>query len=226
MSIDFDMYKEDVAATASRGRYSVMPNGEALVNPNGFVGRYQFSMPLLSNLGVAKITNQSKDAALDPANWVENTVEITVPRFANAPIFSPPDTPQMGPGGIDGFLLDTALQDKCMIAVTYSDYLALKSVGIITGSETAAERAGWLKATRFMGLGNKRGFAKLNENMQLSAGNARDLTTDSAGLGNGVIGLYTSWKILKRAPDTHNFRDPTGATAYTYYTQGSKTQSS
>lgn len=225
ISIDFDAFKEDVAATASRGRYSTMPNGEAMVNPNGYIGRYQLGMSLLKGLGVTKTDTQSKDAALNPANWTENTTEIVSPRFANAPIFSPPDTPQMGTSGPDGFLLDTALQDKCLIALSYSNYLALKSAGIITGAETAAERAGWMKVVMFMGLGSKQGFAKLDVNMQLSAENARMLTTDSNGLGNGAIGLFTAWKILKRSPNTHNFRDSSGASAYTYYTQGSKSQS-
>jgi hypothetical protein len=138
---------------------------------------------------------------------------------------NPFDEKEMFTSGPDGFLLDTALQDKCLIALSYSNYLALKSVGIITGAETAAERAGWMKAVMFMGLGSKQGFAKLDANMQLSAENARKLTTDSTGLGNGAIGLFTAWKILKRSPDTHNFRDSSGASAYTYYTQGSKTQS-
>lgn len=226
MAINFDTYREDVAATSSRGRYSTMPNGDPMINPNGYIGRYQLGMSLLKGLGVTTSDSQSKDAVLTASNWTPSTQELLCPRFGNAAIFSPPSTPQLGAGSANNFLLDTALQDKCLIASTYSNYLSLKALGIITGAadETNADRAGWLKAVMFMGLGNKQGFSKFAPGMQLTAEDVRKLTTDSNNLGNGAIGLYVHWKILKKSPAAHVFKDASGTTAYGYFAQGSKTQ--
>lgn len=226
MKINFDSYREDVGSTASRGRYSTFPNGDPLINPNGYIGRYQLGMSALMKLGVTTTDTQSKTEATNSGNWTPTTAEILVTRFGGSAIFSVPDTPQKGPGSANGFLLDNALQDKCLLALTYSNYLALKAIGIITGSaeETAAERAGWLKVVMFMGLGARSGFAKFTPTMQLSANDIKTLTTDSKNLGNGAIGLYVTWKVLKKAPTYHNYKDVSGKTAYDYYLQGSRTQ--
>ena len=224
MNINFEAYAEDTAATASRGRYETMPDGKLLINDNGYIGRYQMSMSMLKGLGVTTSDTQSADAVNQTSNWTPSTKEITSPSFNSKPIMSPPKTPQLGPGSAAGFLQDSALQDKSFIAANYINYATLKKLGIITGKESPAERAGWLKATLFMGLGNKQNYSKFAPGMQLTAEEARKLTTDSQGLGNGVIGLYVHWKILGRPPTAHNYRDRTGASTYTYYSQGSKTQ--
>lgn len=226
MAINFDTFREDIAAAASRGRYDTLPNGDPMINPNGFIGRYQLGMSLLKGLGITTVDTQSKAAALSEASWTPATQEILCPRFNNAAIFSPPNTPQLGTGGPNGFLLDYALQDKCIIASTYSNYLSLKSIGIITGAreESGADRAGWLKLVMFMGLGNKQGFSKFAPSMQLTAEDVRKLTTDANNLGNGAIGLYVHWKILKKSPAAYPYKDASGTTSYGYFTQGSKTQ--
>lgn len=224
MGIDFKSFTEDAAATASRGRYETLPDGSLLINSKGFIGRYQFSMSILQGLGVTTSDEQTKDAANNSANWTPSTTEITSPSFGGKAIMSPAKTPQLGPGSAAGFLQDTPLQDKCFIATNYINYSTLKKLGIITDSSTPAERAGWLKATLFIGLGSKQNFVKFAPEMKLTAEEARKLTTDSLGLGNGAIGLYVQWKVLKNSPASHNYPDRTGTTAYGYYAQGSKTQ--
>jgi len=226
MNITFAAFREDYAATASRGRYQTLPNGDPMVNPNGYIGRYQMGMAILSTLGVTTSSSQSLGSANTASNWTPATKEILAPSFGNTAIFSPPSTPQFGPASVEGFLLDTALQDKAFIAACYTNFLSLKSLGIITGAvtETAADRAGWLKLSLLMGIGNKGSFSKFSSGMKLTAEQARTLTTDANGTGNGAIGLFVHWKVLKQDPSSHASHDPGGGTTYKYFTQGSKTQ--
>jgi len=224
MAFDFASFREDYAATVSRGRYSEMPDSSPMINPNGFIGRYQLGMSTLKDLGVTKAKSQDKDTVLSDGSWTPATTEILSPAFGNKAILSPPGTPQLGPASSSGFLLDTALQDKCFIASVYANYLALKNVGIIGDLTTNQEKAGWIKTSLLMGVGNPGSFSKLAPSMQISAQQATSLTASLDGTGGGAIGLYTWWKILKRDPTLHPSHDAAGGTTYKYYAQGSKTQ--
>lgn len=227
MNIDFNKFKEDYAATVSRGRYSQMPDGFLMINPNGYVGRYQLGMADLKNLGVTTTDAQDYKTVNENSSWTPITKEILSPAFKNAAIFSPPKTPQFGPASVVGFLLDKPLQEKCFVAVAYSYFLSLKKLGIISGTdkEPSEERAGWLKAAMLMGIGDKGSFAKFAPKMTLNAEQSRQLASGKDQTGNGAIGLYVHWKVQNQSPETHVSRDPAGGSVYKYYAQGSRSQS-
>lgn len=226
MQLDFDRFKEDYAATVSRGRYDQTPDGSPMINPNGFVGRYQLGMADLQKLGVTTTADQSLASAQNTASWTQPSNEILSPAFNNAAILSAAKTPQVGPGSANGFLLDKALQEKCFVATVYGVFLRLKKLGIITLSdtETASDRAGWLKAAMLMGVGNKGSFDRFAPGMTLSPEQVRTLTTSSDGTGNGAIGFYVHTRVLNRSPGSHVSQDPSGNSVNTYYSQGSRTQ--
>lgn len=229
MNIDFEPYKENVAACMSRGRYSQLPDGRYLVNPKGYIGRYQFSASKLFNLGMLKSETQNKNAITNIGNWVQIEDvddekasikgELLAPYFDNEPIFTTPGNFQLVPGDYVSFLLDFPLQEKAFVASTYMNYLRLKKVGIITGRETAAERAGWLNVVEFVGLGGAGDFLKLAADMILDS----DQLNQFLGISSAV-GLYVNWKILKNPPDSNAVPDRTGLTPYKYFLRGSATQ--
>jgi hypothetical protein len=226
MNINFDPYKESVASAMTRGRYEVMPDQSPLINPNGYIGRYQLSADALQKLGILKNSSQSKASITNDASWVQiaDTTssiqgEVLAPFFDNRAIFSFADSPQLVPTNHTNFLLDKTLQDNCFIAHTYMNYLQLKSSNIITGTETPAERAGWLNVMEFSGLGQSFGILAFRIGMVLPPEIAQLITQSS-----GALGLYVNWKILKKNPNADMTPDPVGYTPYKYYTLGSSTQ--
>jgi len=227
MNIQWTPYQECVAATTSRGRYSEMPDASPMINPNGYIGRYQLSADTLTSLGLLNSAVQTKEGIQTSSNWVQiaDTTgsvqgEVLAPFFSNAPIFSVPDTPQFVSGNSDAFLLDYALQDKCFIASTYMNFLQLKSYGVITGKETTADRAGWLNVTEFVGFGSPGSLLSFAVGMVLSNSVVQQITNVS-----GAVGLFVYWKILGNNPANFGSPDPTGKTPYDYFLQGSQTQS-
>lgn len=229
MNINFDTYKESVAGAMTRGRYSQMPDGRYLINPRGYIGRYQFSASKLKNLGLIKNDTQSYSALTNDENWVQvDDVddekasvkgELLAPYFDDQAIFTTPENFQLVPGSYVNFLLDPALQEKCFVASTYMNFLRLKKVGIIKDSTSSEDRAGWLNVVEFVGLGGAGDFLKLAADMVLDS----DQLSQFLGISSAV-GLFVNWKILKNPPDSNSVPDKTGLTPYKYFLIGSATQ--
>lgn len=226
MNINFDSFRESAAAAMTRGRYEVMPDGTPMINPKGYIGRYQLGADVLQKLGILKTNTQSISAVSNDANWVQipdtnGAVqgEILAPFFNKQAIFSFPDSPVLVPANSTNFLLNHTLQDNCFVAHTYMNFLQLKSSGIITGKETPAERAGWLNVMEFSGLGSSFGILGFLVGMVLPPEIAQKITQSS-----GALGLYVNWKVLKNDPNSGLDPDPVGYTPYKYYTIGSGTQ--
>ena len=226
MNIDFNSYADGVGAFLTQGEYTTSSAGNTLVNNKGFIGRYQLSMKVLMELGLTNNSSQDKNSVLSTNSWVQTTTggavdnELLSPVFNNAAIFSLPDTPVLVPADPLAFLNDTALQDNCFIASSYINFTQLQSLGIITGKESMAERAGWMGVMEFLGLGNPLGFATVAVGMKLTVDQAQLLSA-----GGGAVGLYVNWKLTPPySPTTNAVPDISGMTPYDYFQLTSSTQ--
>lgn len=226
MSIDFDAYMNKVGAFLSQGYYTLSARGYPLINSKGFIGRYQFSISRLNKLGVTKNVSQNKINVENSFNWIQSTTngavedEILAPIFGDTAIFSLPDSLALLPKSADAFLENTALQDNCFIASSYINFTRLKSLGIITGKETSAERAGWMGVTDFLGLGNPLSFVTVAVGMDLTVEQAQLLSA-----GGGALGLFVNWKLTPPySPTTNAVPDISGMIPYDYFQMTAGTQ--
>jgi len=227
LKIKWPEFREVMAARTSNGRYTI-------VNGTGCVGRYQFVPEAFYQLGVLT-TNPGRppygvytDTKIKVAAWSwtpadqEITVRSTTGGVAGKPIFSTPGSPQLGPATLEGFLLDTALQEKMAIFGIWSTFKTLQKVGVITDKSSLAEIGGWLMAA-YLGTGQVRNDPKFYTDQDISS---KDLieAMGSGPMGGGITGLHAWWKRAKFDPATHPGLDPLGKNMYSYYILGSKSQ--
>ncbi len=133
LPMNWERYREAVAARESAGRYGIE-------NIYGYLGRYQFGVPALVDLGVmtkAAIAKYNEN----PKFYRNNLSGITkVDAYWSTP-----------PGSKAGFLADTALQDKTFVEFTYKNYSILRGRGVLKANSTAQDIAGALMAAHLGG---------------------------------------------------------------------------
>lgn len=219
-------FREAMASRTANGRYTI-------VNATGCVGRYQFTPTALYQNGVLTadpgwppygVYTDTK-IKVSEWSWTPADQEITsrskTGDVEGKPIYSTPGSPQLGPATLEGFLLDTALQEKIVLFGTWSNFKTLQKIGVITDKTSPDELAGWLMAA-YLGTGQARNDPKFYT--------ASDITTKElidamkGPMGGGITGLYAWWKRAKNDPATHPGLDPLGKNMYSYYILGSKTQ--
>jgi len=226
MKIKWPEFREAMAARTSNGRYTI-------VNGTGCMGRYQFIPSAFYQLGVLTTDpgwppyGVYTDTKIKVAAWAwtpadqEITVRSTTGGVAGKPIFSTPGSPQLGPATLEGFLLDTALQEKMAIFGTWSNFKTLQKIGVITDKSSLAEIGGWLMAA-YLGTGEARNDPKFYTDQDITA---KELIDALKGpMGGGITGLHAWWKRAKNDPATHPGLDPLGKNMYSYYILGSKSQ--
>jgi hypothetical protein len=219
-------FREAMASRTANGRYTV-------VNATGCVGRYQSTPTALYQNGVLTadpgwppygVYTDTK-IKVSEWSWTPADQEITsrskTGGMEGKPIYSTPGSPQLGPATLEGFLLDTALQEKIALFGTWANFKTLQKIGLITDATPADEIGGWLMAA-YLGTGQVRNDPKFYT--------APDITTKElidamkGPMGGGITGLYAWWKRAKNDPATHPGVDPLGKNMYSYYILGSKTQ--
>jgi hypothetical protein len=226
MKIKWPEFREAMAARTSNGRYTI-------VNGTGCVGRYQITPVGLYNQGVLVADpgwppyGVYTDTKIKVATWSwtpadqELVSRIKTGGLAGKNIFSTPGSPHLGPATLEGFLLDTALQEKIAIVGIWSLLKILRQVGVITDESSPAESAGWAMAA-YLGTGETRDDPKFYRDKDITT---RELIDAMKGpMGGGVTGLYAWWKRAKNDPATHPGLDPLGKNLYSYYILGSKSQ--
>jgi hypothetical protein len=218
IGIDWAPFREAIAARMSNGRYTV-------INDNGFAGRYTASPKILFATGVLKsMPDKTKAAMSDPGVWTAPDQEIKSAYANGKTIFSNPGSPQLGPGSLEGFLSDTALQEKVFLQVMHYIYSVFKKDGLFTDQSTKSDIAGWLATTLLAG---GTGDTSVLPGYKYDTGpiSSADLQKCTSGpMGNRMVGLFAWWKRAGNDPTQAPGLDPLGKNSYSYFLIGSQSQ--
>jgi hypothetical protein len=221
IGIDWAPFREACAARLSNGRYTV-------VNDKGRLGRYTVGPKTLFKFGILNTELDSATATKaqvsDPGIWTTPDQELKSAFADNKAIFSNPGSPQLAPGSLEGYLKDTALQEKIFLHATHYTYTLYYKYGLFTDTTPKSEIAGWMATWLLAGPGE---FNKL-PGKKFIYGNgitsAQLQTAISGPMGGGLAGLFAWWKLAGNDPTQAPGLDPLGKNAYSYYLIGSQSQ--
>ena len=216
IGIDWAPFREAIAARMSNGRYT-------LINDKGHTGRYMFSPKFLFNLGILQsVPDKTKAAISNPGIWTAPDQEVKSLWANGKTIFSNPGSPQLGTGSVEGFLSDTALQEKAFLHGIHQLYTVLKKDNLFGDTSTKSDIAGWL-ATCYMSGGT--GDLLPGYNYQPIPISSADLQKSTLGpMGNRLVGLFAWWKRAGNDPTQVPGLDPLGKNSYSYFLIGSQSQ--
>ena len=117
---DYESYAKAVGARESGNNYKA-------VNTLGFVGKYQFGAPALTDIGLVKKGTKNKDLK-EAKNWNID-------------------------GGLDTFLNTPKIQEDAMKKYTEMNMKTLKRIGVISDKSSAKDIAGALASAHLLGPG-------------------------------------------------------------------------
>ena len=221
IGIDWAPFREACAARLTNGRYTV-------VNNKGRMGRYTVGPKTLFKFGILNTELDSatatKEQVSDPGIWSTPDQELKSVYADNKAIFSNPGSPQLAPGSLEGYLKDTALQEKIFLHATHYTYTLYYKYGLFSNTTPKSEIAGWLATWLLAGPGEFNNLPGKRFIYGNGITSAQLQTAISGPMGGGLAGLFAWWKLAGNDPTQAPGLDPLGKNAYSYYLIGSQSQ--